>query len=297
VGGAANGVKVWDAERMQLAAELPGTNSPWGITADGRGIHTRAWDGVNRWFRLWDVATRAMVSEQSVARQWPAAGMFPFISWFELSPDGRILVVADDRSGAVQFWDALQWRELATRTNHSRTIRHVRFSRDSTRLFSSSEDGTVHLWDMRTLRSVAVLATNSLGLLGMALSPDERTLAVGSQDTRIYLWDWQRRSLLATLKGHRQAVISVAFSPDGKTLASSSSDGTVTLWHVPLRREIAKLRPTIDGEPIEEEVRYVGFSPDGNLLAARTYQGTLMVWRAASWEEIAATEARETPSK
>jgi WD40 repeat protein len=208
-------VRLWDVETGQEIKQFAGvaaTFSPDGkiLVCNNRNtvlldVETR--QEIKRWSGCLSRDGRIIVSldEDWTVRLWDVeagqeinhfsghADQFAFVA---LSPDGRILVSANDSE--------------------------------------DSEDNKVWLWDVETgqeqelkqLRSVYWWNVHSL-----AFSPDGRTLAIGD-DNRVRLWDVETRLEIKQLRGHKWEVRSVAFSPDGRTLASGSADGTVRLWDV-----------------------------------------------------------------
>jgi WD40 repeat protein len=90
-----------------------------------------------------------------------------------------------------------RWKEsvlLNDRTAHTKSIRSLCFSQDSSLLFSGSADCMICVWDVKSLAA-------------------RRSL-----------------SLVATLEGHAGWVTSMAVRSDNKLLASGSTDGTAKIW-------------------------------------------------------------------
>lgn len=122
--------------------------------------------------------------------------------------------------------------------------------------------------------------------MSVALSPDGTLLAVGTLMNLIHLWDVDRGQRIEPLRGHVAGVWGLAFSPDGRTLASCA-DSRVKLLNLETRQEMLTLAnfSSPPGNP--------RFSPAGFGLVASLSDGHTHHWFALSFEEIAATEARE----
>ena len=81
-------------------------------------------------------------------------------------------------------------------------------------------------------------------------------------------------------------MVGLSFSPDGKTLASCG-DSRVKLWNIETLQEILTLFRSSSGTGAAL------FSSDGSCLATSSQDDRVQLWRAPSFEEIAATEAKE----
>ena len=127
---------------------------------------------------------------------------------------------------------------------------------------------------------------NAEGISCLAISQDGRFLAAGTARNLIHLWDVNSRQKLGILRGHVSGLAGLSFSPDGKTLASCG-DNRLKLWNIETVQEILTLARFSSGGLVTM------FSSDGLALAASQTDGHGQLWRAPSFEEIAATEARE----
>ena len=124
-----------------------------------------------------------------------------------------------------------------------------------------------------------------------AISQDGRYLAAGTQSNLIHLWDVNSGHQLGVFRGHVAGVLGLSFSPDGKTLASCG-DSRVKLWNIETLQEILTLAR------FNSTAGVALFSSDGSCLATSSTDDHVQLWRAPSFEEIAATEAKEkTESK
>ena len=124
------------------------------------------------------------------------------------------------------------------------------------------------------------------GLSSLALSQNGRFLAAGTERNLIHLWDVNSGQPLGILRGHVANVEGLSFSPDGKTLVSCG-DNRVKLWNIETLQEILSLVRFSSGAGVAL------FSSDGSCLATSSHDDRVQLWRAPSFEEIAATEAKE----
>ena len=122
--------------------------------------------------------------------------------------------------------------------------------------------------------------------MSLALSQNGRFLAVGTGRNLVHLWAVNSGQPLGILRGHVAGVSGLSFSPDGKTLASCG-DSRVKLWNIETLQEILNLAR------FNSAAGVALFSSDGSCLATSSRDDHVQLWRAPSWEEIAATEAKE----
>jgi len=119
----------------------------------------------------------------------------------------------------------------------------------------------------------------------LAVSPDGRLVAAVTDRGHWLLFDALARELIASTRGHGSASFDVAFSPDGKRLITSGGGReAVKVWDVSTRQELL----TLPGSG--SFLRLAAWSPDGDVITAGAPS---QVWHAPTWEEIAATEAKE----
>lgn len=151
------------------------------------------------------------------------------------SPDGKqaVTCAGDWRQpvpGAIVFWNAETWSEIAKVTEHTRAVRAVAFSADGMRLASAGDDGLVILWHPESRIPLARLENGS-GARPIAFAPDGSQLAVGLHDGTIHVWDVARQELLQRFRAEDD-VFQLAYTKDGSVLASVSGEKHVELWPV-----------------------------------------------------------------
>jgi eukaryotic-like serine/threonine-protein kinase len=122
----------------------------------------------------------------------------------------------------------------------------------------------------------------------VAVSPDGSLVASTSESGMVRLFDPLKGELIETLHGHLNGAFGIAFSPDGRRLISTSNGReAVKLWDVGTRQELL----TLSGAGLPYRACWTADSEA--ILVGSPWQ----VWRAPSWEEIAASEAKEKAEK
>lgn len=84
---------------------------------------------------------------------------------------------------------------------HADTVSSVVFSRDGTRLLTSS-DATAKVWDTVSGRELVRLEGHAGHVLAAAFSPDGRQVLTGGMDMTARLWDAATGRPIVVLKGH-----------------------------------------------------------------------------------------------
>ena len=194
------------------------------------------------------------------------------------------------------LWDAATGNKLHTLRGHRAAVFSADFSRDGTRIISSSEDQTARLWSAVDGEELRVFNGHGSRIGSVALSPDRDRIVTGGgavlfspdgtffgtgagDDDTAKVWDAAGETDALTLKGHASYVVSVEFSPDGKRIVSGGFDGMARVWDVRTGKEIAQIRA--GGTQI-----YATFSPDGLRVATGSDDGTAKVWDIASGKEL-----------
>ncbi len=202
----------------------------------------------------------------------------------KLSPDGKLLAAAGERSTLVLF-DAISGKLVQRLQGHDPnagnffgSVRSVVFDPQGRWLFSGGDDQRIIRWSLPKGEKLgewqAPAEVNSL-----ALSPDGTTLASGLRggSQQIMLWNVADGKIIRSLDGHTSSIgqsNGLAFSPDGKRLASASADKTARVW------DWQKGKSLFTMQSHHGRVQAVAFSPDGKILATSGNDQQIILWDA-----------------
>jgi WD40 repeat protein/serine/threonine protein kinase len=237
------------------------------------------------------------------ARIWPIDGNQPpltipygglYVHAVAFSPDGRYLATGgNDKSGFVKLWDASTGELVRSFDGHGDSVLSIVFSRDGSRMLTSSYDKTARLWDVATGGELRKFTGHNWWVWAAAFSPDEKTIVTASQDGTAIVWDADQSegAKRPLFTGHAGPVYAAAISPDGHTVATGGYDGRVLVWDTSSVKPFDFQR-LVSGEAPESPkyraleghsaaVRAVQFSPDGRLLLTGSQDNSVKVWDVA----------------
>ena len=113
---------------------------------------------------------------------------------------------------------------------HDDEVLSLAYSKDGSRLLSSSYDKTARLWDTQTGKEVRKFSGHTWWVWSAAFSPDEQHIVTAGHDGTAIVWDVSTDNRTPPFTGHHGPVFSAAFSPDGQQVVSAGHDRRVLVW-------------------------------------------------------------------
>ncbi|TIB68577.1 hypothetical protein E3P77_01032 [Wallemia ichthyophaga] len=161
-----------------------------------------------------------------------------FILSLEYSPNGA-WCVAGAQSGQTYVFDTKSGSLVRVLTTHSKPVRSISFSPDSSILYTSSDDRLISAVDLRaSTGSGAVFSFSNAhesSVTAVSAAPDSRLLASASTDHSIRLFDIGQRASVAKM-AQEDEVWSLSWRPlgvsglSGSAFASGGDSGVVKWW-------------------------------------------------------------------
>jgi eukaryotic-like serine/threonine-protein kinase len=231
------------------------------------GIHFDASGTQRSSLRLWNLATRQLITEKALDGE---------CKHLAIAADGGTLVTVTRGNrttyasgGRITLWRLPEGTELR---RYPLTDSPAGFAvTPDLRLAAVSAQG-IRLFELKDGREL----WNSDGDAGaLALSPDGKLLATGSYGDDISLWNAATGQEVDRLVGHKSGVNSLVFWPDGKKLASGGADRTIRIWDIPTRTCVDTLRGH------RQQVEQVALMPDQQTLVSGCRDGSVCLWNTS----------------
>ena len=260
-GGEDGTVKVYDAKRLKLLAELKG-HSAWVKTLhfspNSKVLATGSGD---KSVRIWDTRTWREAAVIN-GHETPVIGV-------RFSPDGNFLASSGADQTAV-LWDTSDFEPVSE--VHGGGIAALSFSPDGLLLASGTLNQSVVVWDMMTGDMLVELKGHRGTITSLSFSPDGRYLLTGSDDSTIRVYEIPGFERTLKIRDHSSLVWSIAFSADSRIMASAGEDRILVLRSIPDWGEVATFADHPKG------VSGVAFSPDGKNMVSCGREGGIAVY-------------------
>ncbi len=226
-----------------------------------------------------------------------AGGNRAFLSGLALTPDGKTLAVADDRT-TVRLLSTATGGELRRFTVPDQGATYLAFTPDGRGLACGAHRGPVRVFSAATGEQTAQYGDAEWWLGPLVFSADGSTLAAGNdtfadEPVPLPVWDTATGKLRARVVPAQNFRVGAALSSDGRALATWGqyfSPGrkdaaaerergrTIQVWDVQTGKEARRLRA---GSAIAR----AAFAPDGRTLAVAT-EGAITLWDVATGKEV-----------
>lgn len=185
----------------------------------------------------------------------------------------------DTNRTVINLWN-LDTGEISLRLKgHQNGINAIRFSKDGSKVLTSSWDSTARLWSLKDGKQIAILKGPETGVLDAQFGSNPAHILTTHIDNSARIWDWQKGITLQKLEGHEDWVTSGVISNDGKRALTASQDGTVRMWDA----RTGAVQHIFEGHA--GQVSTIDLNKQGTLAVSGSQDGTARLWDLKTGEQ------------
>eukprot|EP00092_Neocalanus_flemingeri_P072346 GFUD01089066.1.p1 GENE.GFUD01089066.1~~GFUD01089066.1.p1 ORF type:complete len:540 (-),score=211.34 GFUD01089066.1:36-1655(-) len=207
---------------------------------------------------------------------------------FEVSRDGKLIAFIG-RFGFIHIISA-RTKEFLKSFKMNDSCQALKFSPDSSSLYSTGEGGEVYIWDLRSSACLHKFADSGC-LSGTAVAVSSHHLAIGSSSGVVNVYNVNNIAKAATAYPQPDKVIlnlttqieDLVFNPTGEILAMSSmeKEGAVKLVHFPSTTVFANFPGSFN----LARANSLSFSPGGGYFSVGNNKGAANLYRVNHYKE------------
>ena len=144
------------------------------------------------------------------------------------SPDGKSIVLWDERSRAVRLWEVPSGKEIAALL-HAAQVNAIAYRPDGGQIAIGSQDGSVRLWELLVNRPPIELAPLPGPVAALVYSPDGRRLLTRDKESSFRLSDPGTGKQVALLGDPQARCVQARFTPDSRRVVGGRGQA-IWLW-------------------------------------------------------------------
>ncbi|MEM7345594.1 MAG: WD40 repeat domain-containing protein [Chloroflexota bacterium] len=179
-----------------------------------------------------------------------------------------VLSIIDGRPVA---WNMLPGEEIPSLVGHQGNITNISWSRDGSKLLSSSEDATAIIWNAYQGKKLVSFDEHISQIHHASWSPDDNYVATVGQDKTLRVWNATDGSLLATREEHKGPVYFVEWRPteNGHHLLTAGANNQVIVWEFTPPASIS-VGEVLEGGKSSIDFTQAHWNKDGTYIAGLT---------------------------
>ncbi|KAJ9517002.1 hypothetical protein QJQ45_027353 [Haematococcus lacustris] len=191
----------------------------------------------------------------------------------DFSADGHLLISGNLR-GELTVFNVEHHCQLHKWTAHKRSaITCVKFTHDSSAVYSCGGDCKVILWDWRTQTQLSLLTGHQAPVMSVDMSLNGNIMVSGDKDGMLIVWDAVVLVPQQIVAAHEGPVLCCSVSPDGSKIASSGTDEHIVILDSQSGQELFSLDDAMDGKGMT-----IKFSFEGSRIEIGGEKGSVLIW-------------------
>lgn len=171
---------------------------------------------------------------------------------------------------AVQLWPNNVGRTMDL--EHKKSINTAFFSKDGSKVITSSDDSTAVIWNSNNGKPLITLFGHKREVVFAEFDGSENYAVTASRDSTVILWNAHTGDKIYRFDDFTGTVFAAKFSNNGKYIVASSWDGYVRIFSVQTGELVQKIK-TNNGP-----VRFAVFYKDDYKLYTAGFDGVVRIW-------------------
>lgn len=191
-----------------------------------------------------------------------------------LLPGTGHLILSGGNDNTVKLWDFYHDRKcLRDFVGHSKPIKTLDFTSDSSQFLSGSYDQQVKIWDTETGKVTKRLNTYSTPNSAEFRPTSGNEFVVGLSSSKIKHYDTrvsEKDGLVQVYDHHLSSILAIKYFPDGSKFISSSEDKTLRIWNNQVNIPIKQISDTT-----QHSMPYIGIHPEHNYFSTQSMDSVI----------------------
>lgn len=263
-------IRLWDADRFQLLAELTGEKKLFStikLINKGRSLLVAGKDG--------SVVAYGLPSFKKTNAFYPNFT----VSTLTQAVDGTIMIGGEN--GTLAAFDKDSFEILWRRQAHDDIVSPI--IAQGNYVVSASGDGAIAVTDVQSGREISRTRTFAGGKITDIAFINENTVVASHEKGKIAYISLTSGRVLSVFKAHTGWISSVDITPDGTTIVTAGVNGNLKYWPIGGNSLIGSIPAHSD---VASGAKYLK-ATTGNILASVGFDGVLRFWQTKSGRELA----------